>query len=550
MVRFFIDSASPAMLHRKLSAMADQMGRGAFAQWIAKETVENTQPHKAIPDTYSRYRLLVRDGIEFFLSSVDSRRLLDMAVEQLKMDPAAGHEERLLALAKRFPTLHKLGQIIARNPHIDPVVRRWLVQLENGRYGTPETGLLVQIHDQLDHFDADDHIDIQPAILAEASVAAVLPFQWRRGDDADRVRGVFKILKPGIRKHLQEELAILKKTAAFFEANRERYPLKDFKFLEVFQSVREMLIKEIDLTAEQVHLGEATRFYGDMDGVRIPRCLPLSTDVMTAMAYLDGPKITDADLSDEQRGRLAATMFEALVCRPLFSRWESGLFHGDPHAGNILAVRDAESDETRVGLLDWSLAGRLAKNDRVRTVQLIQAILKKDLHAVCDALQALATGDIPMPRPQLRTLVLTLMRTDEFAAATLIRKAFRLLEALSYAGWVFPADLMLFRKAIFTLEGVLYELWPAFDMDAAVTRYLTILITQEMPQRAANLLFPLADRPENYTSLISNVDLQSLVVHRFAEAVQTCSLAWIDAAGGWGRMAVFPWGRGIGEDAG
>jgi hypothetical protein len=71
-----------------------------------------------------------------------------------------------------------------------------------------------------------------------------------------------------------------------------------------------------------------------------------------------------------------------------------------------------------------------------------------------------------------------------------------------------------------------------------------------MPLRVGNLLFPLADRPENYPSLISNVDLQSLMVHRFADAVQTCSMAWIDAVRGWGRMAGVPWGWRIGEDAG
>jgi ubiquinone biosynthesis protein len=550
MVRVFIKSASPATLHRKLSAMADDMGHVAFARWIARETVAHTRPHKAIPEMYAHYHALVRDGIEFFLSSVDSQRLLDLAVEQLKMDPAAGHEERLLALAKRFPTLHKLGQIIARHPHIDPVVKRWLVQLENGRYGTPGAGLLAKIQDQLDPADADNQIDIQPDILAEASVGAVIAFECRCGDNADRLSGVFKVLKPHIRKHLQEELAILEKTAAFFEANRKRYPLKDFKFLEVFQSVREMLINEIDLAAEQIHLSEAARFYADMDSICIPQCLPFSTAVMTAMAYLEGPKITDADLSAEQRKQLAQSMFEALVCRPLFSRREPALFHGDPHAGNILAVRDAETGDIRIGLLDWSLAGHLAKGDRVRTVQLMQAVLKKDLRAICNAVQALAAGDLTLSRPQLRALVLKWMRSGEFSGATVIRKAFRLLEALSHEGWVFPADLMLFRKAIFTLEGVLHELWPSFDMDAAVTRYLTVLITQEIPLRVGSLLFPLADQPENYPSLISNTDLQSLMVHRLVSAVQTCSLAWFDAVSGWGRLAGIPCESPVGEDVG
>jgi ubiquinone biosynthesis protein len=543
MFQKLLQAAPPEIVHRKLSAMADDMGHAAFAQWIAKETVERTQPHKAIPETYSHYRSLVRDGIAFFLSCISCRRLLNLAVEQLAMNPATDNEARLLVLAKRFPTLHKLGQIIARHPDIDPRVKKWLIRLENGRYGTPGEGLLAQIRDRLVRTRGSDRIDIQPAILAEASVGAVIPFQWTRGDNAEPVRGVFKVLKPDIREHLHEELAILEKTAAFFEANRARYPLKDFKFLEVFQSVRTMLIKEIDLAAEQTHLAEAARFYDDMDGVCIPQCLPFGSDVMTAMAFLDGPKITDADLDPEQRRQLAATMFEALICRPLFSRREPVLFHGDPHAGNILAVTDPSSGEIRIGLLDWSLAGRLAKRDRVRTVRLIQAIFRKDPSGICTAVLALARApsrDASLARSQLRAVVLGLMRSRGFQRTTLIKKTFRLLEALSHEGLVFPADLMLFRKAIFTLDGVLNDLWPSFDMDAAVIQYLTVLMAQEIPMRFGNLLFPLSDRPENYPSLISNAELHSLMVHQFAAAMRSGTRMWVDAVMGWGRVAGIP----------
>lgn len=63
----------------------------------------------------------------------------------------------------------------------------------------------------------------------------------------------------------------------------------------------------------------------------------------------------------------------------------------------------------------------------------------------------------------------------------------------------------------FTLEGILYDLWPAFDMDAAFTQHLTALMTREIPKRFANLLLPMADRAENYSSLISNFQLHSLI---------------------------------------
>ena len=543
MLELFVQNTSHEALQEKLKTMAAAMGDEAFIKHVAREIVERTQPQRAIPEVYNHYRSVVRDGIEFFLSQVGRHRLLELVVSQLKLDPAAGTQERLLELAKRFPTLHKLGQIIARNPNIDPVVKKWLIQLENGCYGTPLDGIMERIGGQLDQAEKPERVQVQQAILAEASVGAVIAFNWNRPSSQQRTEGVFKVLKPGIRRHLDEELLILEKTATFFEKNRHRYPLKDFKFIDVFKEVREMLVKEIDLAAEQTNLVEAARFYGNMESIQIPQLLPFSTDTMTAMAFLNGPKITDAPLNQEQRKQCAAVLFEALVCRPLFSRREPSLFHGDPHAGNILAVKDPESGNLRIGLLDWSLAGRLTKRDRVKTAQLIQAVIKKDLSGIRRSVKALAIGahmDSGRQRQEFRNLVLATVRSSGFERLPLIKKTFMLLEQLTFDGFVFPAELMLFRKAVFTLEGVLFDLWPSFDMDAAVTKYLTTLLTREIPTRCGNLFFPLTDRPENYSSLISNIELQALIIHQYVAAIRTGTQSLSAYLAGWSRMFGMP----------
>ena len=541
--RHFVQNASHEALRDKLNTMAAAMGDAAFVRRVAREMVERTQPQQAIPEIYGQYRAVVRDGIEFFLSQVGRQRLVELVVSQLTLAPETGTQERLLELAKRFPTLHKLGQVIARNPHVDPLVKKWLIQLENGSYGTPLEGIVERIGRQLEQTGKRNQVHVQPSILSEASVGAVVPFDWDQPPSQDRIRGVFKVLKPGIRRCLDEELVILEKTAAYFEKNRFRYHLKDFKFLDVFQEVREILIKEVDLAAEQTYLAEAARFYRGMESVQIPEVYPLSTDTMTAMAYLDGPKIVDAPLSPEQRRRCAAILFEALVCRPLFSTRETSLFHGDPHAGNILAVDDTAAGRPRIGLLDWSLAGRLAKRDRVRIAQLIQAVLKKDLSGIRRSVKALSNGtamDSPLQRQKFRKLVTRMLRSAEFGRLTLIKKTFNLLDQLSFEGFVFPADLMFFRKAVFTLEGVLYDLWPSFDMDAAVTQHLTTLMAQEIPKRFGNLFFPLADRPENYPSLISNTELQSLVIHQYVAAIRSGTRSFTGYFDQWNRMFGMP----------
>jgi ubiquinone biosynthesis protein len=141
-----------------------------------------------------------------------------------------------------------------------------------------------------------------------------------------------------------------------------------------------------------------------------------------------------------------------------------------------------------------------------------------------------------LQRQKSHHLVLRLVRSSEFDRLSLIKKTFKLLEQLTFEGFVFPADLMLFRKAIFTLEGVLFDLWPSFDMDAAVTQHLTTLVTQELPTRFGNLFFPLADRSENYPSLISNIELQSLIIHQYFAAIASSTRSLSGTLVEWNRM--------------
>ncbi len=535
----FAASASHEALMAKLETISTTLGEEAFAKGLAREILAHTRPEEAIPEAYARYRPVVRDGIEFFLAQVNRERLLALAASQLKLDPAISTQERLIELAKQFPTLHKLGQFIARNPNLDPGVKKWLIHLENGIYGTSSKGIVERIGSQALWADRQDRVQIQPPILSEASVGAVMPFLWHRSSSPEPIEGVFKVLKPGIRRQLGEELAILEKTAAFFESNRHRYSFRDFRFLEVFQEVRSMLANEIDLAAEQTHLAEARAFYTDMAAIQIPRLLPFSTETMTAMAYLQGAKITDAALKPQQAEHLAEVLFEALVCRPLFSRQTTSLFHGDPHAGNILVIEDPESGHLRIGLLDWTLAGHLNRGDRVKTAQLIQAVIKKDLGSLRRAIKALArdaSWDDSAERTRLRELIRGLMHSPPFAQLSQIKQTFKLLEELAYEGFVFPADLMLFRKAIFTLEGVIHDLSPAFDMDAAVARYLTSLIASELPSRIGYMFYPLADKPENYPSLISNFELHALLVHKYIDAVGTSYRTLGRYLHAWGQM--------------
>jgi ubiquinone biosynthesis protein len=216
------------------------------------------------------------------------------------------------------------------------------------------------------------------------------------------------------------------------------------------------------------------------------------------MEFIDGKKITEADIS--RRQACAVELFNAIVSSCLFSEAEPSIFHADPHAGNILILKDGTPG---IALIDWSQTGTLTKAVRASILRLASGIATNNPRIVLEAAIALSgDGNHDAARATIEGEI-----EKSPAGPPFIEGALALLDRLALRGIKFPADLLLFRKAIFTLGGVLLCLDPEFDQDVCLINYMAALLAQEMPQRWVNLFFPYADSPFNYRSLMSNAEL-------------------------------------------
>lgn len=504
-------------LGRQLDLLVQSMGEQSFCRKAASLLVSLARPEDAVPGSLARFVPLVRDGIELFLSLTSFPRLRGVILDlsTLRADSVPG--ERLLKLVLHFPTLHKLGQAIARNPHLDPELKRWLICLEQGDYGTDPNDQLRCIRTQLAGMNSRCQIMLSPHIIAEASVATVLPCSWQHAGSRRINKGVFKVLKPQVASHLQEELRILESVMSRLEQNREHYALQEMKLTSLFQEIRGDLAREVDLTAEQQNLQQASRTYAGVAGVRIPELAPFCTQSMTAMEYIDGVKITDMKGSKKQRQELAGLVFEAIICVPLFAKENLSLFHGDPHAGNILAVPGSAPDSFAVALLDWTLAGHLSKKQRIQIMKLLLGIMQNDSRSIARTIEGMISGaDTPakMDWEYLAETIKTLLGAEEYVDDDPLKKAFRLLEKMTMEGLVLPSELILYRKSFFIVEGVLHDLSPDFSMGNAMERYLATLLLQELPVRCGRWMTPSADKAEHYRTLLSNQSLLELSLHQ------------------------------------
>lgn len=483
---------SPDEFKAALSAHGKTIDVSKYRREIAEALIAATGICDAVPEAYKDFRDVVYDGALFILTGISQTRLLRIINGQFLTGTDASAGERLIALVRDIPMLYKLGQIMARNPHIEDSFRRWLISLEGGLIHIDIDTIKDIVEKEIGSALAAHAVEIAGSVMSEASVSSVVSFQWR--ENALVSTGVFKVIKPDIPGFLAGDLKLLEELAAFYTKNRDNYAIRDFNFIDTFDDVKYALSKEADLRHEQHHMTLAREFYRDNPRIIVPRPLPFSTAKVTAMEFIDGEKITSA-----KQKTCAEELFNALVSSCIFSAAEDAIFHGDPHAGNIIVVKDAQMG-FRIALIDWSQAGSLTKAVRAAVLKLAAGIITNNHSVILDSINALAEGGSGA------TAALSKIITNN-APAGMITGVLNLLDRLALRGITFPADLLLFRKAFFTLNGVILSLDPEFNHDACLMNYMLKLMADEMPARWINSFFPYADSPFNYRSLVSNADL-------------------------------------------
>src|SRR5579864_5918489 len=299
-----------------LRSPAGQSVRDAMARWIVDEIV----PVEAlVPEAYVKWRPPVRDAMMFVVARLSPARLAPKLLEQIELPAATSAEVRLLRLIAKVPGLQKLGQVIARNQHLRPALRRALARLENGIRDVDVREIRAIVEGDLAAQLKRYGVKVEPGMLSEASVSAVVRFTWRNPESGRRERGVFKVLKPHIPDYFADDMDYLQGLAQYFGDRHHRYGFPPQLIPDTFKKVRRLLQHEVNFEREQRTLQEAGKLYRGLIGVRVPRLIqPLCSPRITALTEESGTKITNAAmrLSTARRKRVAEQLIEALIALP------------------------------------------------------------------------------------------------------------------------------------------------------------------------------------------------------------------------------------------
>jgi len=360
------------------------------------------------------------------------------------------------------PTFIKLGQLLSTRPDILPP--EYIEELEELQDRVPPADWedarevleaeLGPVDRAFDEFDTE--------AISGASLGQVYYATTENGEVAVKVR------RPGIEALVESDLRVIRwslPVLTYFVGEARSFSLQTLAD-EFDKTIRE----EMDYGREAEMLEEISANFTDQPEIRMPEVDETrSTSRVLTMEYVPGTKITDLDELDDRhldRTELAETLQEAYLQMII----EDGVFHADPHPGN-LAVQD---DGTLV-FYDFGMSGYVDPFIQDRIVDFYVAVADQDIQAILDTLVEMGTLS-PTADRKVMGDVLELAIADargEDIEQYRVQQIVQQVEDTIYDfPFRLPANLALVLRVATVVEGVCVTLDEDFDFIEVATDYL------------------------------------------------------------------------------
>jgi ubiquinone biosynthesis protein len=391
------------------------------------------------------------------------------------------------ALEEGGVTFVKLGQLMSTRRDLLPEeFISELAQLQDRAEPAPWEQVEEVITRSLGAPTGEVFAELRPEPAAAASIAQVHRARLRCGDGPDAEVAV-KVQRPGIRSTVEQDLDILLRLADTLE-DRARWA-RAVGTAGVARGFAAAMREELDFRVEARNMAAVAATWPGQQravGGSVPVMLPavheqLCTEHVLVIEWLDGVSLRAAGQMIDERGLDRAELTRALLRSMVYQITEGGVFHADPHPGNVMLLTDG-----RLALLDFGSVGRLDTQQRSALQNLLLAVGRGDPAALRDALLELVTRTDEIDEWQLeralgrftaRHLVGTSPPTTE-----MFTDLFRLASQFELA---IPPEIATVLRALATLEGTLSLLTPGIDIAAEARQYAADRVASQLSPTAA-----------------------------------------------------------------
>ena len=383
---------------------------------------------------------------------------------------AARWKNLRIALEELGPTYVKLGQVLSNRPGLLPdalTAELSLLQDAVPAFSYHEAASIIS--QELGASPEDIYASFEQVPIASASIAQVHKATLKSGEIV-----AVKIRRPGIDKIIKADIEVLRDIAALMERSEELASLRPRDLVSAFEK---SILAELDFKQEKHNLIDFCERFAENKEVKIPAPFDnyCSESVLT-LQFLHGIKISKTDelkAAGFDLKKAARLGFDAYFTQI----FEWGIFHADPHPGNLIITPDGA-----IGIFDFGMVGRISEKDRNALIQFIIGLGRDDPGKIVDNIEKLQGAEVEDKKSLERDMASFIEEFGQQAVRDIdLNKALaRGRELINKHKLQLNPDLFLLLRTISLLEGIGITLDPEFRSLQVIKPYALQLLRKQL----------------------------------------------------------------------
>jgi predicted unusual protein kinase regulating ubiquinone biosynthesis (AarF/ABC1/UbiB family) len=426
-----------------------------------------------------RYKDIVALIWKYGRSDLASKVAVEEALDAPAPEVAEGDrtpEQLANDLEALGPTFVKLGQILSSRPDlVPPRYIEALARLQSDVKPFSDAEAMQIVEDELGVRISKAFSHFEPQPMAAASLGQVHRAALRDGREV-----VVKVQRPGIVKQIAEDFEVLAQAAALAEQHSEWARRR--RVSEIVEQLRVSIGHELDYEREAQNLVAMGENLQRFERLYVPQPIAdYCTRRVLTMEYVPGVKVTGLNpvaRLELDGGAIADELFQAYLHQVLVD----GLFHADPHPGNLFITQD-----NHLALLDLGMVGRTTPGLQEQLLKVLIAISEGRGEQAAEMIVRMSRTGEGFDRTRFDMRVAQLVAEQHGLNLAQINVGRTLLSATGVAAEesVFvPTQLTLLAKTLLQLDEVGKTLDPEFDPNAAIRRHISGIMSERMRRQA------------------------------------------------------------------
>jgi ubiquinone biosynthesis protein len=417
--------------------------------------------------------VLFEEGFDYILARTELRHHIPVSKRFRSRNGKFNPEASLRRTLERLgPTFIKLGQILSVRPDLIPKsyckeLEKLQDNVEPHSYSEIKAIIEAEFGKKIDHIFK--YFDKKP--IASASISQVHKAALKTGEKV-----AVKIQGPGVKQLMETDIEIMAYFANILENKVEK--LKKFRPNKIVSEFKEWTEKELDFRRESRNAKRISNNFKGSTTVHIPRIHDdYSTQRVLTLEFIDGIELNNVNEIKRKKldfNKIIKNGFDAIVTQVFVH----GVFHADPHPGNILVLKDSS-----IAFIDFGIVGYFDHKLKEKSVDLLYGIVEQDEELIMDTLLSMGMKSKITDYEQLKSDIGFIIQPLQNSSLKDLKVSLVLEEIIDLGlrhNIQIPTAFVLFGKTIVTLEGVTLEYDPNFKIIDSIKPFIEKIMIKRL----------------------------------------------------------------------